>query len=413
MSVEVVTFGCRLNGAESETMRGLATEAGLSDAVLVNTCAVTAEAARQARQAVRRAARTQPGATLVVTGCAAQIEPESFAGLPGVAAVLGNAEKMDPEIWRKLRAGTAGGTLVGAIPDGPREGPAASDASAGRVRAFVEVQNGCDHDCTFCTIPRGRGRSRSVTGDQVVEAVRAAVRGGALEVVLTGVDVTAYRDGPEGSRLGELVRTILAEVPDLPRLRLSSLDPVEVDEALIEAFAAEPRLMPHLHLSLQAGDDLVLRRMKRRHRTADAVRLCRDVRRVRPEVAIGADLIAGFPTETDEMFGRSLALVEDCGIAFLHVFPYSARAGTPAARMPQVAAGEIRDRAARLREAGAAALRRHLAAQIGSRPRVLVEGSGLGRTEGFAPVRFTRPPPKGALVEAEIVGETGRELLAA
>ncbi|WP_375459131.1 tRNA (N(6)-L-threonylcarbamoyladenosine(37)-C(2))-methylthiotransferase MtaB [uncultured Enterovirga sp.] len=413
MAVDALTFGCRLNGAESETIRGRAAAAGFADLMLVNTCAVTAEAVRQAGQAIRRAGRDRPGVPIVVTGCAAQIDPAPFAQMPGVTAVFGNAEKMERDIWRRLRAGSLDRVTVGTIAATASPEPA-SDAGAGRVRAFIEIQNGCDHDCTFCTIPRGRGRSRSVPAAAVIAAVRVAAAGGAREIVLTGVDVTAY--GPDlgtETRLGTLVKTILAAVPELERLRLSSIDSVEADDDLLDALATEPRLMPHLHLSLQAGDDLVLTRMKRRHRRADAIRFCREIRRLRPDIVFGADLIAGFPTETEAMFARSLALVEECGLTHLHIFPYSARPGTPAARMPQVAASLVRERAARLREAGADALRKHLEAQVGSRQRVLVEGSGIGRTEGFALVRFPAPLTKGTLQEARIAGQTGRELLAA
>ncbi len=414
MTVEIVSFGCRLNGVESETMRELARAAGHEDVAVINSCAVTAEASRQARQAVRRMARERPDTPIVVTGCAAQTEPDRFAALPEVAAVLGNGEKMDPGTWSRLRDGEGGRVRVGDImaPHGPAA--AATDSAAGRVRTFVEVQTGCDHDCTFCVIPSGRGRSRCAPIASVIEAVRASVARGAREIVLTGVDITAYgKDGPGEPRLGTLVKAILAAVPELKRLRLSSIDSVEVDRDLLDALAQEPRLMPHLHLSLQAGDDLVLKRMKRRHSRDDAVAFCHAVRRLRPDIVFGADLIAGFPTESDAMFARSLDLVAECGLTHLHVFPYSPRPGTPAARMPPVPPAVARERAARLRKAGEVALRRHLDGEVGSIRQVLVEGSGLGRTEGFAPVRFDRLVLKGELRPAHIVAHNGRELLAA
>ena len=413
MSVEVLSFGCRLNGVEAETMRARAVAAGLSDLVLVNSCAVTAEASRQVRQAVRRAARERPEARIVVSGCGAEVETATFASMPEVGTVLGNAEKMAPDIWERLRDGRLGRVETGGLARAVRLEQAASDAGAGRVRAFVEVQNGCDHACTFCTIPAGRGRSRSASREAVIASVRAARDAGAREVVLTGVDITAYgRDFDPAATLGGLVQAILRAVPELPRLRLSSIDSVEVDEDLLDALANEPRLMPHLHLSLQAGDDMVLKRMKRRHSHDDAVRFCERVRAVRSDIVFGADLIAGFPTETEAMFGRSLDLARACGLTHLHVFPYSPRPGTPAARMPQVAPGTVRERAARLREAGDAAFATHLAGEIGRTRSVLVEGSGLGRTEGFAPVRFASPPAKGTLAPAAIVGHDGRALLA-
>ncbi len=412
MGVEVLSFGCRLNGVEAETMRSRAEAAGLRDLVVVNTCAVTAEAARQAGQAIRRAARQHPAARIVATGCAAEIDPARFAAMPEVAAVVGNAEKMEPDLWTRLAAGQVGRTEVGglALAQGPV--PAATDSGAGRVRAFVQVQTGCDHDCTFCTIPLGRGRSRSCPVPDVIAAVANCLEGGAREAVLTGVDITAYgHDLPGRPTLGRLVKAILRALPDLPRLRLSSIDQVETDPDLLDAFATEPRLMPHLHLSLQAGDDLILKRMKRRHARADAVAFCDRLRRLRPDIVFGADLIAGFPTESEAMFGRSLDLVDACGLTHLHVFPYSSRPGTPAARMPAVAPEIVRERAARLRAAGDAALARHLSAEVGSLRRVLVEGSGLGRTEGFAPVRFTEPPGRGTLREVRVTAASERELL--
>jgi threonylcarbamoyladenosine tRNA methylthiotransferase MtaB len=413
MSVEVLSFGCRLNGVEAETMRGRAAAAGLRDLVVVNTCAVTAEAGRQARQAIRKARRERPEARIVVTGCGAEVETEAYAGMHEVGTILGNAEKMEPGLWTRLREGAVPPVDVGGLASAQVLAQAGSDAGAGRVRAFVEIQNGCDHSCTFCTIPAGRGRSRSAPAPAVIESVRGACEAGAREVVLTGVDVTAYGfDLGAGAGLGRLVKAILAALPELPRLRLSSIDSVEADDDLRDAMATEPRLMPHLHLSLQAGDDLILKRMKRRHSHADAVRFCEEMRRLRPDIVFGADLIAGFPTETEAMFRRSLDLVEACGLTHLHVFPYSARPGTPASRMPAVPAEEVRERAARLRAAGEVALARHLASEVGRTREVLVEGSGTGRTEGFAPVKFERPPAKGALGPALILGHDGRALVA-
>ncbi|HEY8566123.1 MAG TPA: tRNA (N(6)-L-threonylcarbamoyladenosine(37)-C(2))-methylthiotransferase MtaB [Beijerinckiaceae bacterium] len=408
---EIVSFGCRLNIAESEAMERQA--AGEADLVVVNTCAVTGEAVRQARQAIRRIARERPGARIVATGCAAQIEPERFAAMPEVAAVLGNAEKLEPGIWSRLR-GANHKILAGDIAEARAASRLPLAPPMGRTRAFVQVQNGCDHRCTFCVIPLGRGPSRSVPLDHVVGEVRRLAEAGTREVVLTGVDVTSYgADLPGAPRLGALVQAILREVPDLPRLRLSSIDSVEVDPDLLDALATSERLMPHLHLSLQAGDDLVLKRMKRRHGRADAIRLCREIRALRPEVVFGADLIAGFPTETDEAFQRSLDLVAECGLTHLHVFPYSPRPGTPAARMPQVPPTVARERAARLRARGEAAYRAHLDAEVGTRRRVLTERGNTGRTEGFAPVRFSSDVPAGELREVIIAGHDGRALLAA
>ena len=413
MSVEVLSFGCRLNGVEAETMRGRAEEAGLRDLVLVNSCAVTGEASRQVRQAIRRIARERPDARIVVTGCGAEIETSTYAAMPEVGMVLGNAEKREPSLWRRMAEGGTARIETGGLAGLGTLREAASDAGAGRVRAFVEVQNGCDHACTFCTIPAGRGRSRSARPEAVIASVRGALEAGAREVVLTGVDITAWGlDLDPPSRLGRLVKAILAAVPDLPRLRLSSIDGVEADEDLLDALAGEARLMPHLHLSLQAGDDLVLKRMKRRHGHEDAVRFCEAARQARPDVVFGADLIAGFPTESEAMFARSLDLVESCGLTHLHVFPYSPRPGTPAARMPAVAPALVRERAGRLREAGAAALRRHLDGEVGRMRSVLVEASGMGRTEGFAPVRFAEPPAKGTLAPVLVEGHDGRELRA-
>ncbi|WP_270937578.1 tRNA (N(6)-L-threonylcarbamoyladenosine(37)-C(2))-methylthiotransferase MtaB [Falsiroseomonas oryzae] len=385
MTPEVISFGCRLNASESEAMRALAAQAGQDDAIIVNTCAVTAEAEAQARQAIRRAARDNPGRRIVVTGCAAQIAPQAWAALPGVARVIGNADKLDPAIWAALDTPVPVSDVMAA-----RAAPVHPVAhAASRARALVQVQQGCDHRCTFCVIPFGRGPSRSVPPEAVVAQVRALVARGHREVVLTGVDITSYGpDLPGGPTLGALARRVLAEVPDLPRLRLSSLDPAEMDAELWRLLAEEPRLMPHLHLSLQHGSDLILKRMKRRHRRADAVALCDRARRLRPDIAFGADLIAGFPTEGEADVAATLDLIEACGLTFLHVFPYSERPGTPAARMPQLPVPLRRERAARLREAGRAAMRRFLQGRLGRREEVLLEAPDRGHSAHFAPVRL-------------------------
>ncbi|KAA2234932.1 tRNA (N(6)-L-threonylcarbamoyladenosine(37)-C(2))-methylthiotransferase MtaB [Salinarimonas soli] len=415
MGVEVVTFGCRLNIYESEAMERQAREAGHENLVIVNTCAVTGEAARQARQTIRRIKRERPEARIVVTGCAAQVEPGAFAAMPEVGGVLGNHEKMKPETWGALLDPADTERVRVADIMAVRETALhLIDGMRGRTRAFVQVQNGCDHRCTFCIIPFGRGNSRSAPMGAVVEQVRTLYQHGAREVVLTGVDMTGYgRDLPGAPALGTLVRAVLRHVPDLPRLRLSSIDSVEADADLLDAIATEPRLMPHLHLSLQAGDDLVLKRMKRRHSRAEAIRFCQEVRRLRPDVVLGADIIAGFPTETEEAFARSLDLVDECGLTHLHVFPFSPRPGTPAARMPQVPRDVVKDRARRLRERGEAALRRHLDAQVGTWARVLVELGDVGRTESFAPVRLPGGARAGDLLEVAIAGHDGRALIAA
>ena len=408
------TLGCRLNAYETEAMKDLAGQAGLDNAVVVNTCAVTAEAVRKARQEIRRLRRENPNARLIVTGCAAQIEPERFAAMPEVDAVIGNTEKMQPATW----AGLAGdfGTEPVQVNDIMSVTETAGhmiDGFGTRSRAYVQVQNGCDHRCTFCIIPYGRGNSRSVPAGVVVDQIKRLVGTGYNEVVLTGVDLTSWgADLPGAPRLGDLVMRILRLVPDLPRLRISSIDSIEADENLMLAIATEPRLMPHLHLSLQAGDDMILKRMKRRHLRDDAIRFCQEARRLRPGMVFGADIIAGFPTETEAMFENSLRLVEECGLTFLHVFPYSARKGTPAARMPAVKGPVIRDRAARLRAVGEAALLRHLEAETGQMRRVLTEGPRLGRTEGFAEVAFTADQPEGALLDARITGHDGQRLVA-
>ncbi len=403
MSVDVVTFGCRLNAVESEVIRGHAEAAGLSDTVVVNTCAVTAEAVSQARQTIRKLRRQRPDARVIVTGCAAQIDPAMFAAMPEVDRVVGNEEKMRDGIWQ-------GGEriAVGDIMAVTAAEPHRLDGLARHTRAFVQVQNGCDHRCTFCVIPYGRGNSRSVASDDVVAQVRRLVEHGHREVVLTGVDITSYRPS-----LGLLVKAILKAVPDLERLRLSSIDSVEADTDLLDAFAMDARMMPHFHLSLQSGDDLILKRMRRRHLRAEAIAFCDQVRRLRPDVVFGADFIAGFPTETEQMFARSLDLIDECGLTQLHVFPFSARPGTPAARMPQLAGDIVQQRARRLRHRGMAALACHLDREIGARRRVLTERGGIARTEQFTPVRLNAPVEPGVMLDIDIAGHDGRQLLAA
>jgi threonylcarbamoyladenosine tRNA methylthiotransferase MtaB len=410
MTVDVVTFGCRLNAYESEVIRRNAQAAGAGDTIVVNTCAVTAEAVRQARQAIRKARRERPNARIVVTGCAAQTEPGAFAAMPEVDRVLGNAEKLEARIWLGLDRDEK--VRVNDIMAVRETAPHLVDGFEGRARAIVQVQNGCDHRCTFCIIPYGRGNSRSVPMGEVVAQVRRLVERGYREVVLTGVDLTSYGQHLPGTPgLGTLVKQILKHVPELPRLRLSSIDSVEADRDLIDAFANDARLMPHLHLSLQAGDDLILKRMKRRHSRADAIAFCAQVRGLRPDVVFGGDIIAGFPTETETMFARSLDLVDECGLTHLHVFPFSPRPGTPAARMPQVAREAVKERAQRLRHKGAAALARHLDGEIGSCRRVLAESPETGRTEQFTPVRFAAPVEPGVIAALTIAGHDGNRLL--
>jgi len=419
MSVDLVTFGCRLNAYESEIIRREAQAAGLADTIVINTCAVTAEATRQARQAIRKLARERPTARIVVTGCAAQIEPKSFGDMPEVDRVLGNAEKLEAKSWQVTRASfesTAASEAKVAVNDIMAVRATAShlvDGFDGRARAFVQVQNGCDHRCTFCVIPYGRGNARSVPMGEAVDQVRHLAARGYCEVVLTGVDLTSYGAGLPGTpRLGALVKQILKHVPELPRLRLSSIDSIETDHDLLDALANEPRLMPHLHLSLQAGDDLILKRMKRRHLRADAIAFCARVRRLRPDLVFGGDIIAGFPTESEDMFVRSLDLVDECGLTHLHVFPFSARPGTPAARMPALARGVVKERAQRLRQKGEAALRCHLDAEVGARRRVLAESGFAGRTEQFTKVRLGSPAVPGDIIDVEITGHDGQRLLA-
>jgi len=411
---DIVTFGCRLNTLESEVIAARAEEAGGADAVVVNTCAVTGEAVRQARQAIRKARRERPEARIIVTGCAAQTEPELFAAMPEVDLVLGNEEKLEAASYRPPNDFGVGAEEKIRVNDIMEARETAGHLVAGfadRARAFVQIQNGCDHRCTFCIIPFGRGPSRSVPMGAVVDQVRGLVEAGHPELVLTGVDLTAYgADLPGRPSLGRLVRTILREVPDLPRLRLSSIDSIEVDDQLIRAIAEEERLMPHFDLSLQSGDDLILKRMKRRHLRGDAIRFTDAVRRLRPDVAFGADLIAGFPTEAEDAFDNTLAAVEDCGLTYLHVFPFSPRPGTPAARMPQLDRGLVKERAARLRQRGSSALATRLAAETGQTRSVLVERDGFGRSEHYAPVRIAGEP--GSIVSARITGTDGTILFA-
>lgn len=408
--VEIVTFGCRLNAYESEAMKGRAAEAGLTDAVIVNTCAVTNEAVRQARQTIRKLKRERPGAPIIVTGCAAQTEPGTFAAMPEVARVIGNGEKLTAAAYD---LGDVERVRVNDIMELRETGAHLIDGFGDRARVFVQVQNGCDHRCTFCIIPYGRGNSRSVGLGEVIAQIRRVVENGAAEVVLTGVDITSWgADLPGAPKLGDLVAKILKLVPELKRLRISSLDAVEADGALLRALAEEERLMPHLHLSLQAGDDMILKRMKRRHLRADAIRFCDEARRLRPDIAFGADLIAGFPTETDAMFANSVKLIEACGLAYCHVFPFSPRKGTPAARMPQLDGALVKARAAELRAAGDAALARHLAGHVGRTAGVLVEKPGFGRLADFAPVAFTGPGVAGDILSMTITTSNGRQLSA-
>ena len=421
MAVDVITFGCRLNASESLVIAREADRAGLgdtlADTIVINSCAVTNEAVAQARQSIRRLKRERPDARIVVTGCAAQTQGSVFADMVEVDRVLGNDDKMRGEAWRATAAaldtGGDGADKI-AVTDIMKVTAMAPHLlegfQSGLPRAFVQVQNGCDHRCTFCIIPFGRGNSRSVPMGAVVEQVRRLVAHGHAEIVLTGVDLTSYgADLPGAPKLGMLTKQILRHVAELRRLRISSIDSIEADSDLLDAIADDARLMPHLHLSLQAGDDMILKRMKRRHARADAIDFCAQVRRLRPDIALGADLIAGFPTETDEMFARSLDLVEQCGLTFLHVFPYSPRPGTPAARMPQVAGAVIKDRARRLRAAGEAALQQRLASETGAVRDVLIESATAGRTEHFLPVAIAGETP-GAVRRLAITGTDGMRL---
>lgn len=419
-NLEVVTFGCRLNTYESEIIRSEASKAGLAEladgAIVINTCAVTGEAVRQARQAIRKAKRESPGRRIIVTGCAAQTAPDDFAAMQEVDLVLGNEEKLTAHNYRALPDFGVNDTEKVRVNDIMSVRETAGhmvDAIEGRARAFVQVQNGCDHRCTFCIIPYGRGNSRSVPVGAVVEQVKRLCGNGYREVVLTGVDMTSYgADLPGAPKLGRLVKAILKNVPDLPRLRLSSIDSIEADEELIEAVGGEKRLMPHLHLSLQSGDNMILKRMKRRHSREDSIRFCEDIRKARPDIVFGADLIAGFPTETEEMFENSMRIVAECGLTYLHVFPFSPRDGTPAARMPQLPRTEVKSRASRLRSEGEASFEKSQKELINSRQKVLVERPGLGRTEGFFEVALDAGQA-GDIVDCRVTGRHGQRLQAA
>jgi threonylcarbamoyladenosine tRNA methylthiotransferase MtaB len=408
-SPEVLTFGCRLNAYESEVIKGHATSAGWTDTVVINSCAVTKEAERQVRQTIRRLRRERPEARIVVTGCAAQIDPERYAAMPEVDQVIGNTEKMKAESYLTPSDGKVAVADIMTVKETALHLIGGFD---GRARAFVEVQQGCDHRCTFCIIPFGRGPNRSVPLGPLVDQVRALTEAGYKEIVLTGVDITAYgADLPGTPSLGQAIRRLLAQVPELPRLRLSSLDPVEIDEDLIRLVAEEPRLMPHFHLSIQAGDDTILKRMKRRHLRDDVIAMARRLRTLRPDLALGADIIAGFPTETEEMFQQSLALVDEVGLTHLHVFPYSVRPGTPAAKMPQVQGPAIKERAARLRQKGSEAMAAFRADRIGRSANVLVEQDDSGHCEHYLPIRLDRPAAAGAIHRVTVTGQDQTHLI--
>ncbi len=408
--VEILTLGCRLNAYESEAMRALASKAALSNAVIVNTCAVTGEAVRQARQAIRRARRERPDAEIIVTGCAAQIDPQRFAAMPEVSRVIGNAEKMRAESF----APTEERVAVADIMSVRETASHLIDGFDERTRVYIQVQNGCDHRCTFCIIPYGRGNSRSAAAGDVVEQVRRLAANGVPEVVLTGVDLTSWgADLPGQPQLGALIARILKHVPELPMLRLSSLDAIEMDDQLFELVTQHDRVAPYLHLSLQHGDDLILKRMKRRHTGAQAIELCQRVKAARPDIALGADLIAGFPTETDAHFSNTLALVDECGLAYVHAFPFSAREGTPAARMPQVDRRVVKERATRLREAGATSLSRHLGAWVGRETTALVEREGIARLPDFTPVRIPGLGDGASHIRLRFTGHDGQHLIGA
>lgn len=411
MTTQVVTFGCRLNAYESEIIREKALKAGLENAIVFNTCAVTAEAERQARQAIRKCRRENPEAKIIVTGCAAQINPDSFSQMEEVDQVLGNMEKLEERYFDPSKEHAR--IIVNDIMSVKETAEHLIAGFDGRARAFIQVQNGCNHRCTFCTIPYGRGNSRSVPLGVIVNQVRVLLEKGFQEIVLTGVDITAYgEDLPGQPTLGQIVKRLLAQVPELPRLRLSSIDPVEVDPDLLYVFHNEPRLMPHFHLSLQAGDDMILKRMKRRHLRQDAIDICDKLRSLRPDVTFGADIIAGFPTETDEMFENTLRIVDECDLTFLHVFPYSPRQGTPAARMPQVKKDVIKERAARLREAGQRNLEKTLGQYIGKKVNVLTETETQGHSEHFLKVDLSSPHLPGALIKAQVTAVTTSTLKA-
>ncbi len=413
---KITTLGCRLNAYESEAMRALAEHASLGDAVIVNTCAVTAEAVRKSRQEIRRLQRENPASKVIVTGCAAQIDPDSFAQMPEVNAVIGNNEKMRAATWSAMAGDLIGDTEKVKVDDIMSVTETAGhliDGFATRARAYVQVQNGCDHRCTFCIIPFGRGNSRSVPAGVVIDQIKRLVNKGYNEVVLTGVDLTSWgADLPSAPKLGDLVMRILKLVPDLPRLRISSIDSIEVDENLLTAIATEPRLMPHLHLSLQHGDDLILKRMKRRHLRDDAIAFCETARKLRPNITFGADIIAGFPTETEAHFANSLKLVEECDLTWLHVFPYSSREGTPAAKMPAVKGPKIKLRAAKLRALGSQKVEAHLEAQYGKIHAILMENPSMGRTEQFTEVVFSTPQAEGCIISAKIIGMRNQQLVA-
>ena len=413
---KITTLGCRLNAYESEAMRALAEDANVGDAVIVNTCAVTAEAVRKSRQEIRRLHRENPTSKVIVTGCAAQIDPDSFAQMPEVNAVIGNNEKMQLATWSTMAGDLIGDTEKVKVDDIMSVTETAGhliDGFATRARAYVQVQNGCDHRCTFCIIPFGRGNSRSVPAGVVIEQIKRLVDKGYNEVVLTGVDLTSWgADLPSAPKLGDLVMRILKLVPDLPRLRISSIDSIEVDENLLTAIATESRLMPHLHLSLQHGDDLILKRMKRRHLRDDAIAFCETARKLRPNITFGADIIAGFPTETEAHFANSLKLVEECNLTWLHVFPYSSREGTPAAKMPAVKGPDIKHRAAKLRALGSQKVAAHLKAQYGKTHSILMENPSMGRTEQFTEVVFSTPQAEGCIISAKIIGMRNQQLVA-
>ena len=400
--------GCRLNAYENEAMKDLATKAGVQNAIIVNTCAVTAEAVRKAKQDIRKQRRAHPDAQIIVTGCAAQIEPTTFSDMPEVNVVLGNTEKMNQATWVGLAPDLTGQTEPIQVDDIMSVKDTAGhliDGFGTRSRAYVQVQNGCDHRCTFCIIPYGRGNSRSVPAGVIIDQIKRLVDMGYNEVVLTGVDLTSWgADLPANPKLGDLVMRIMRLVPDLPRLRISSIDSIEVDDNLMQAIATEKRLMPHLHLSLQHGDDMILKRMKRRHLRDDAIKFCEEARKLRPDMTYGADIIAGFPTETDAMFENSLKLISDCNLTWLHVFPYSARVGTPAAKMPAVNGTIIKARAAKLRTTGDIQVQSHLQAQIGKMHHILVENPHMGRTEQFTEVHFEAPQPESQIVTSTILG---------
>ena len=410
------TLGCRLNAYESEAMRELATSSGLSDTVIINTCAVTAEAVRKSKQEVRKLRKENPNAKVIVTGCAAQIDPDSFANMAEVDFVIGNSEKMVKETWSQFSENNDFVTEKIKVDDIMSVNETAGhliDGFGSRSRAYVQVQNGCDHRCTFCIIPFGRGNSRSVPAGVIVDQIKRLVDKGFNEVVLTGVDLTSWgADLPNSPKLGDLIMRILKLVPDLSRLRISSIDSIEVDENLMQAIATEKRLMPHLHLSLQHGDDLILKRMKRRHSRNDAIKFCEDARKMRPEITFGADIIAGFPTETDEHFESSVNLIKDCGLTWLHIFPYSPRQGTPAARMPQVNGNQIKRRAAILRDLGTKQIKSHLSSQLGKDHRILMENGYMGRTEQFTEVKFDKEQIEGSIVLGKITDANEKQLFA-